>query len=337
MDPLRLSALLDKAFAPRCLARRLIEMRYHELQQLDASNLRRNLVTQGTVGESAIAQRIIDMERQVIACEELERRRRIVPTDDTRIYWRAESIVAQAVQASDVHTIVAVMSGSGAHSLYNLYNRRLQMICMEALYKLCHRNATNKSRLVNCGGIAAILSSAQLHSTCPRLLHKVTALVISVVFYKDSASAYADHMGVSHADKELFGGLIKRRMQEDDSMDSGIASLLINTTAAANAIVNHLDETQAATEHVSYNIFHLIANCVEHNLFHVCLHQPGDENGNYERLLAIKQIPLICRSIHLLANDPARLRRRLLFLRSCLASYLGDTSLTTDTLGAIVL
>jgi hypothetical protein len=334
MDPLEFPSLLDRIFSPRSLARRTLEIRWHELRHLDESNVRRDIVMRGTAGESVIADRILEMEQQVIVLEGSSRQEH-EEEEDVRIFLQAEALVETAVQASDIPTIVSIFSGSGAHSLCNLYNRRLQILCLDSLQALCHKNSSNKSRFVNCGGIHAILTSTRIHATCLPILHKATALVISLAFFNDSSNAFVDRMGVAHPHKELMSNLrlIKRWKTQDDTLDAGIASLLITTTTSNNNDQDH----HLLADGPASNIFTLIADSVDLDLFHVRLNQPGDENGNYERVLAFTQIPIVCRHLAQLVNDPHCLRRRLLFLRSCLASYLSDTSVTTDTLGAIIL
>ena len=322
MDPSASTLLLAQAqrHPPRSLARRNLEMQWHDLRRRQESNVRLQIVMEGTGGEAGLGQRILDMERELIV---FGARKGEQDDDDHSRILREEDVVQNAFLVDDIPTIVSVLSGSGSHSLKNLYSRRLQIACLDALWKLCHKNAPNRSRFVNCGGIPALLASTRIHAACQSFLRKATALVMSLPFYKDS-NALVDLMGMAQPHKEAHVALMKRH-QDDDTMDTSIATLLIST----------LDEQDQGN--ASSHIFNLIAQSVDLDLFHVRLRQPGDENGNYERLLAVKQIPVVCRDLEVLVNDPPCLRRRLLFLRTCLASYLGDTSITTDTLGAIVL
>jgi hypothetical protein len=310
--------LLDEAFRPRSLARRKIEFFCNELRQFDDANARVQAVMLGTTGESVLARRIVDMERQLIVSEASSGDSDCADT---------ETILQRAIEADDVPSIVSILAGSGVHSLQTLYNLRLQLLCLDALSLLCRKNTHNRSRLASCGGIAAVIKSTRVHQTSSVLLCKATALIISLPFFNDANHAFVDRMGVTHPHKVSCGSLCKKRRKiVEDAFDVSIATLL-------------LSPLQFEKDSNADTVFNLIADSVEQNMFHVCLQQPGDENGNYERLLAAQQIPLVCRCLKPgpIQTNPASTRQKFLFLRTCLASYLGDTSITADTLGAILL
>jgi hypothetical protein len=300
----------------------MIEMFSHSLQEVDVSNARLVVVACGTGGEESIGQRILELERELIRCESA---RAAATTTTTRSHAQQQVLLKDAETVGDVVEIVALLSQ--APSVPS------RISCLETLHRLCHRNARNKSLLVDCGGIAIILSTIQQHhqqnqqrSSSPTLLRVAFSMLVNLPFYKDAHTALVDRLGNEQSmqmSSSSSSSCFKKQTSDHETLDMSIALLL--------------------TRHTS--IFDILATSVQDNHFDICLHRPGDENGNYERILAAKHIPAVCKSLCLQqqqqpAGSMAKsmcVRQRWLFLRTCLASYLGDTSITADTLGAFVL
>jgi hypothetical protein len=101
----------------------------------------------------------------------------------------------------------------------------------------------------------------------------------------------------------------------------------------------------------------LIERALLDGLYQVEMSRPGQEDENYQRRLAARQGPAVCAC--LLATDrdgegsarshrtplsigsrlrksPKELHRSFSFLRTCLASLLDNTTITEDTLSAIL-
>jgi len=86
----------------------------------------------------------------------------------------------------------------------------------------------------------------------------------------------------------------------------------------------------------------VIAEAAELNFYKIDFCLCDDEDGNYERTLACRQVPVVCRFImHSFSNRGKKQRdviiKRFAFLQTCTASLLNDDSITKDLLRSILL
>lgn len=90
------------------------------------------------------------------------------------------------------------------------------------------------------------------------------------------------------------------------------------------------------------NALQAIAEAAELNFYKIDFCLCDDEDGNYERALACRQVPVVCRFImHSFSNGGKKQRdvisKRFAFLQTCTASLLNDDSITKDLLRSILL
>jgi hypothetical protein len=303
--------VLDDLLGCRSLARRKIAIFLAELDRFHQSNHRTLFLATLIGGEVGVAATIELYEQSLIQLE-------------SPFLEKKQGSMNNLNDAS-IPCILDCILGTRNNSS-SLYDQSLQIQALTALWNRVLHQSSAKLQLVNAGGIYVLIKVMQVHSTSCQIQKLTTSILISLAFSKANDNStgvmYYDTLGIQHSNDLL---LIKRRRISEDAADMSIVALLLGTH------VNTRKKYDCAEGFLT-----LVSKAVTDNAYEYKLCRAADPEGNYERSLAVGNILSVCKTLLLTTEPSQQTRRRVMLLRTCLASLLEDPGITQDTLGAIL-